>query len=613
MFTASRCYIAIRSSRFFLRFFWSGLIRVPSGDWTKGGGPRRWCSGLSFAGHHKLGSALRTLRPIIRRMSTQTPALQHSLAAAATDRRTALPELKIYSTLSRTKEPFRPLHPPKVGMYLCGPTVYKEAHIGHMVGPVIFDTVKRYLTYCGYQVTWVVNITDVDDKLIAQSQERGIPMSQIAVEMTADYLANLKELGVNQIDCLPRATDHIAGIIQFIQGLEAQGFAYASEGDVFFDVSRDPQYGSLSNRSADQQLGEGGEAAGRKRSPGDFALWKRAKPGEPSWDSPWGAGRPGWHIECSAMSHYYLGETFDIHGGGLDLVFPHHENERAQSTCRHGAPMAKYWMHNGLMRADSNAGKVGGRSDRETSAAEADDAVAGKISRSKGAGGLADLIRRHTGERIRFFLLRTHYRSTITFSEAGLQEAGTALEAFYRLFERAREITGKSFYELAAPRHRGALAAPQFDPGDWAEAVRLRDAFLAGMDDDFNTGAGISVLFDAVRLINKYIDSQSLEDPSRRNAAAIAGLLERLTVLRELSNTLGLFIRPPVVSGAAADAGNAELVNQLMELLIRLRIEARQRKDFALADSIRDGLAALHVQLMDKKDATTWQLQRPKS
>ena len=335
---------------------------------------------------------------------------------------TKKPEIRVYNTLSKTKEPFKPLRAPKVGIYLCGPTVYAESHIGHMVGPVIFDTIKRYLRYSGYDVTWVVNITDVDDKLIAKSRQRQIPISQIACEMTADYLSNLKELGVNQIDYLPRATDHIPQIIRFIQTLEEKGHAYAVDGDVFFDVAKDPNYGQLSNRSADAQQGEGGEAASKKRSPGDFALWKSAKGEEIAWDSPWGRGRPGWHIECSAMSHEILGQTFDIHGGGLDLMFPHHENERAQSSCCHGAPMAKYWMHNGLMRAGEK-GKVGGKSDRDDATPE--EAAAGKISRSKGDGGLATVIRRHTGERIRFLLLRTHYRSTIVYDEDGLQEAGS--------------------------------------------------------------------------------------------------------------------------------------------------------------------------------------------
>ncbi len=231
-------------------------------------------------------------------------------------------------------------------MYLCGPTVYAEAHIGHMVGPVIFDTIKRYLVYNGYDVTWVVNITDVDDKLIASANKRGISMFQVATQMTADYLSNLQQLGVDQIDHMPRATENIDEIIRFISELIQKGHAYASGGDVFFDVTSDMDYGRLSNRSADAQQGEGGEASARKQNPGDFALWKSAKEGEPSWDSPWGKGRPGWHIECSAMSRRILGKTFDIHGGGLDLLFPHHENELAQSRCCHDAQMVRYWMHN---------------------------------------------------------------------------------------------------------------------------------------------------------------------------------------------------------------------------------------------------------------------------
>ncbi|TWT71301.1 MULTISPECIES: cysteine--tRNA ligase [Crateriforma] len=511
------------------------------------------------------------------------------------------PEIRIYNTLSKTKEAFQPLRPPSVGMYLCGPTVYAEAHIGHMVGPVIFDCVKRFLTYSGYDVTWVVNITDVDDKLIAKGRERGIPMSQIAVEMTADYLANLKELGVNQINHLPRATDHMPQIIAFIQTLEAKGHAYAVDGDVFFDVMKDPSYGQLSNRSVDSQQGEGGDAAAKKRSPGDFALWKSAKSDEPSWDSPWGAGRPGWHIECSAMSHEILGETFDIHGGGLDLVFPHHENERAQSSCCHGAPMVKYWMHNGLMRAGEK-GKVGGRSDRESTA---DDAQ-GKISRSKGAGGLAELIRRHTGERIRFFLLRTHYRSTIVFGEDGLQEAGTALEGFYRFFDRYEQITGSSFYDLPAARTRfdGGVANPK-DDALLKDVAQLRSKYLAAMDDDFNTGAAISQLFDLLRLLNRHIDTQKLGTAAPASPA-LETLTSAATVLRELTSVLGLFLKP-VAASAGGDDGDAELLDHVIGLLIDLRKEARANKDYAMGDAIRDRLGEIGVALLDSKDGTTWE------
>lgn len=530
------------------------------------------------------------------------------------------PHIVVYNTLSKTKERFVPLRGHNVGMYLCGPTVYKEAHIGHMVGPVIFDTIKRYLTYSGYNVTFVVNITDVDDKLIAQSKERGVPMSQIAVEMTADYLANLKELGVNQIDYLPRATDHIDEIIHFIETLIDKGYAYASEGDVFFDVARDPNYGQLSNRNIDQMQGEGGGAAAKKRSPGDFALWKSAKDGEVSWPSPWGNGRPGWHIECSAMSHYYLGDTFDIHGGGLDLVFPHHENERAQSSCCHGAPMVKYWLHNGLMRA-GEAGKVGGRSDREAAAeattentAEAKQAepsqsieeqTAGKISRSKGAGGLADLIRRHSGECLRFFLLRTQYRSTIVFGDEGLKEARTSLESFYRFFDRFEQITGTSFYTLKAPRFRSeANDAHKSAP---AEITALRTKFIDAMDDDFNTGAGISVLFDMLRVLNRHVDSSGLTTGAKESDKGYEQLVASVTVLKELTSILGVFVKKPVAAGGE---DQAELVNNLMELLIDLRKQARANKDFATADAIRNQLTEKGIALLDGKDGTTWELQK---
>jgi len=527
------------------------------------------------------------------------------------------PAIRVYNTLSKTKEPFTPLRPPRVGIYLCGPTVYAESHIGHMVGPVIFDTIKRFLTYCGYDVTFVVNITDVDDKLINKSRERGIPMSQIAVEMTADYLSNLKELGVTTINHLPRATDHMNQIIAFIGSLEEKGFAYAIDGDVFFDVTKDPGYGQLSNRSVEAQQGEGGGAAAKKRNPGDFALWKSARSGEPSWESPWGDGRPGWHIECSAMSHEILGETFDIHGGGLDLMFPHHENERAQSACRHDAPMVKYWMHNGLMRAPEK-GKIGGKSDRENAANGAtastaaevslesvEEAATGKISRSKGAGGLADLIRSQTGERIRFFLLRTHYRSTIIFNDETLEEAGTSLEAFYRFFDRFAEISGQSFYELETPALR---SEGDFDAGKdplLNEVQSIRNKFLAAMDDDFNTGLAISVLFDSLRSLNRYIDSEKLVAGSDPSSDAVVRLVHATTVIAELSRVLGLFAKPPIAP--AGDESAAELLDGVVRLLIDLRKEARDRKDYATGDAIRDRLTALGVALLDKKEGTSWE------
>ncbi len=525
------------------------------------------------------------------------------MSTAATNVPTAKPptvtaNLQIYNTLTRKKEPLDPVTPGQVGIYLCGPTVYDKAHIGHMVGPVIFDAIKRYLTYCGYQVIWVVNITDVDDKLIQKANQRGISMAEVAAENTEDYLANLAGMGVDGIDHMPTATDSMPDIIAFTQALIDKGFAYEADGDVFFDVTRDPAYGKLTNRTLDDLQGAGGEAAAKKRSPADFALWKAAKPGEPAWDSPWGPGRPGWHIECSAMSRKILGESFDIHGGGLDLIFPHHENEIAQSECCHGKPMAKFWMHNGLLRASASAGKVGGRGQREGEPTEASQ----KMSRSQGAGGLAELIARQGGERIRFFLLRTHYRSTVLFNEEAVAEAGQALETFYRFFKRLQRVSGEDFYQLDAPHQRQAGA---FEPGDdpTLQAVaQARQRFLQAMDDDFNTGGAIGDLFELARTLNRYVEDQQLEDADHRQPPKLAVLRQGAATLRELSGTLGLFLQPPQTLPTADSA----LLDAVMDLVIELRAAARQNKDFGTADRIRDAMSPLGILLEDRADGTDW-------
>ena len=530
-------------------------------------------------------------------MSATAPSTAASAQSAATT-------ISIYDTLTKQKRPFVPVTPGKVGIYLCGPTVYKESHIGHMVGPVIFDCIKRYFTYSGYEVTWVVNITDVDDKLIAESVRRGLPMADVADEMTQDYLHNLAAFGVDQIDQMPRATETMDEIIEFIAALIEQGFAYESEGDVYFETGKDPQYGKLSNRTTDSLQGEGGEAAQRKRSLGDFALWKAAKEGQPSWDSPWGSGRPGWHIECSAMSRARLGETFDIHGGGLDLLFPHHENEVAQSECRHGKPMANFWMHNGLMRAGASAGKLGGRADREQQQVEQATVVT-KISRSGGAGGLADLVARQGGERLRFFLLRTQYRSTIVFSEAEVEQSGAGLETFYRLFKRYERITGESYYDVDAPRFRGAGA---FDPGDddtLKSVAAHRQHFIESMDDDFNTGAAVADLFEIARTLNRYADQADLEASGKDDLAKLAVFKQGACTLRELSGTLGLFIRPIQSAGGE----DQETLEGVIGLLASIRQDARAAKNFELGDAIRDQLQAAGVTLLDRPDATEWEIQ----
>ena len=509
-----------------------------------------------------------------------------------------LPSIEIYSTLTRTKSPLATVKPGHVGMYLCGPTVYKPSHIGHMVGPVIFDTVKRHLVYSGWRVTWVVNITDVDDKIIAESTARGTTMAKLAEEMTADYLANLHALGVQGIDIMPKATEHIGTIIAFIEGLIAKGCAYSSDGDVYFDVTKDADYGKLTNRSVAAMQGEGGSTAERKRSSADFALWKQAKPGEPAWDSPWGPGRPGWHIECSAMSKAILGPHFDIHGGGLDLVFPHHENEIAQSESLHDLPMATFWMHNGLMQAAGAAGKVGGRP--RGADAPADDAAAQaatKISKSTGAEPFKNLLARHRPEAIRMLLLSTHYRSPIHFGEEPLGESARALEAFERLFARYQRIAGTAFHALPCrTRREGDVAVAA--AGD--EVRPLRDKFLAAMDDDFNTAIAIATLFDFVRTANKFIDQHSLE--AKKPAAELATLDAMMLVMRELTGVLGLFLEPPRPAGAADDA----LTGKLMELIIEIRANARKAKDFTTADLVRTKLTEAGIVLEDRPDGTGW-------
>jgi cysteinyl-tRNA synthetase len=512
--------------------------------------------------------------------------------------------IRVYNTLSGSKEPFEPVNAPKVGIYLCGPTVYKPSHIGHMVGPVIFDTVKRYLEYSGYDVTLVINVTDVDDKLIVESKTRGVSMAELAAQMTEDYMSNLKAMGVDSVDHFPYATENMSQIIEFTADLIDKDFAYESDGDVYFDVAKVSDYGKLSRRTVESMQGEGGDTAQRKRSTADFALWKSAKPGEPSWDSPWGPGRPGWHIECSVMSGRILGETFDIHGGGLDLIFPHHENEIAQSESRHGQPMAKYWMHNGLMQASSEVGKVGGRATRPSDG-DVDAQEAGKISKSKGSSAFSEMLKDFPAETIRFFLLSTHYRRPIDFSEERIRQVGTGLEAFYRFFKRYERITGRSVYQIEPSTKR---ADGELTPGDDPLLIAVaeeRNRFLAAMDDDFNTGGGTGVLFDLVRKLNKFADDEKLEEAKTPDARLIGSLEQGVTTLRELAAILGLFAAPPVETST----GGNELVGQLMDLFMEIRANARKQKDFATADGIRDGLAELGVTLEDRPGGTEWSIE----
>ncbi|MEX2285706.1 MAG: cysteine--tRNA ligase [Planctomycetaceae bacterium] len=513
--------------------------------------------------------------------------------------------LRVYNTLSRQKEDFRTAVPGKVAMYLCGPTVYKPAHIGHMVGPVIFDTVKRYLTYSGYKVKFVINITDVDDKLINRARENNTTVEALARQMTQDYFDNLEIMGVDTVDEFPYATQHIAEMQELIGKLIDKGYAYPLEGDVYFQVDKDPDYGKLSRRSVEEMLaGTRVEANERKRNPADFALWKKSKSGEPAWDSPWGKGRPGWHVECSAMSMKILGESLDIHGGGLDLMFPHHENELAQSESYSGKPFARYWMHNGLMQTSGSAGKVGGGHDRhgDTQADQASQ-EASKLAGSKGAASVKELFAVHSPETVRFFLLSTHYRSPIEFSTELISEVGRGLDGFYRLFETFERITGQNFYGLKTATSREKSVALDGKSVEFFEELRhLRDRFLECMDDDFNTGGAIGALFELRKAINGFIVRTKLETAAAAAPNDVAAFVVAVTLLKELANILGVF-RKPV---AKAGGGDDEFVDSLMRLLIDLRAEARKGKNFAIADRIRDGLAALKVTLEDRTGGTGW-------
>jgi cysteinyl-tRNA synthetase len=499
--------------------------------------------------------------------------------------------LRIYNSLSRQKELFQPFTPGKVGMYLCGPTVYKPPHMGHMVGPVIFDAVKRYLTYKGYAVTWVVNITDVDDKLIIEANKQQTTIGDIAQQQTKLYMECLALLGIDTIDQFPKASEHIADIIAMSQKLIDRGFAYAADGNVWFDVAKDPDYGKLSNRRREEA--EAGtrdlEGAG-KRNPADFALWKAAKPGEPKWDSPWGPGRPGWHIECSAMSIKLLGETFDIHGGGMDLMFPHHENELAQSECCTGKPFAKYWLHNGLTRIATKMAGGEWKFDKM----------------AKTTGNVIDpreLVTRNGSDFVRYLLLSTHYRSPIDLSDEVLASTKKGLATFHRLFERVERLAGQPLADKGGGTDMDGASRELLEVPALASFVRnvlaFKMKFMEMMDDDFNTAGAIAVMHELAGASNSFIESSGIEK-SKATETQQAVVAAAQTV-KNLGNLLGLFrVRrePP-----RQDDG---LTDGLMKLLIDLRNQARKDKNFALADAVRKGLTDLGITLEDRADGTGW-------
>ncbi|CAG76050.1 cysteinyl-RNA synthetase [Pectobacterium atrosepticum SCRI1043] len=457
--------------------------------------------------------------------------------------------LKIFNTLSRQKEEFKPIHADQVGMYVCGITVYDLCHIGHGRTFVAFDVVARYLRYLGYSLKYVRNITDIDDKIIKRAIENGETSDQLTTRMIAEMHADFDALNILRPDAEPRATHHIADIIEMVETLITRRHAYvASNGDVMFSVDTASGYGVLSRQDLDQlRAGARVEITEVKRNPMDFVLWKMSKPGEPHWSSPWGEGRPGWHIECSAMNCKQLGEHFDIHGGGSDLMFPHHENEIAQSCCAHDGPYVNYWMHSGMVMVD-----------RE------------KMSKSlNNFFTVRDVLAYYDPETVRYFLMSGHYRSQLNYSEDNLKQARAALERLYIAL-------------------RGTDPSVEAHGGDEFEA-RFHDA----MDDDFNTPEAYSVLFDMAREVNRL----KAEDVQAANQLA--------STLRKLSGVLGLLEQDPeqfLQNGAQV---NDDEVKEI-EALIQQRKDARATKDWALADQARDRLNEMGIVLEDGPQGTIW-------
>ncbi len=477
--------------------------------------------------------------------------------------------MQIYNSLNRRKEEFVPLEPGKIGIYACGVTVYDLCHIGHARSLVVFDVIYRYLKYRGYDVNFVRNFTDIDDKIIKRSNERGITWKALAEQYIDEFYKDMDRLGLLKPTHEPRATDHIEEIISLVRQLEEKGLAYAVDGDVYYRLQSFNGYGKLSGKNVDDLLsGARIEVDDRKESPLDFALWKSSKAGEPSWPSPWGEGRPGWHIECSAMSQKFLGDTFDIHGGGKDLVFPHHENEIAQSEGASGKPLANYWVHNGFVNIDQE-----------------------KMSKSLGNFlTIRELLEECHPEVLRFFVVSSHYRSPIDFSQESVAVAAAGLERLYQSLDRLLE------------KAAGATVAESSTLDDKIET--WRQDFIAAMDDDFNSAAAVAVLFEISKESNRWLDEEKIAiDP--QVAAKVAG------VLCELGGTLGLLQVAPreFLQRTTGNAGG-QLDAVEIEELIAGRAAARAARNWAEADRIRDLLDEKGVVLKDSAEGTKWQSKR---
>ena len=483
-----------------------------------------------------------------------------------------LPPIRLTNSLSGRLEPLTTATPGRVSMYVCGVTVYDHCHLGHAMSAVCFDAIRRYLEYRGYLVDYICNFTDVDDKIIRRAEAEKSGWLEVAERYIASYLDDMDRLNVKRATLYPRATAHIPEMLALIQRLVDNGTAYPVDGDVYYDVSKFAGYGKLSGRKVEELLaGARVEADARLRHPADFALWKSSKPGEPSWDSPWGPGRPGWHIECSAMSTRYLGDTFDIHGGGLDLVFPHHENEIAQAEAATGKPFATHWMHNGILN-------LGGA----------------KMSKSIGnVLGLKLLFEKHPADALRHYILGSHYRSPQNYEEGALDKAQRAHAHFDNVFERLDR-------SLAA-----GPAASGIDPGEAMSAavVRATAKFHDCMSEDFNTAGALGALFELAGDLNSAL--QEVETKGLAENAAAPAARAR-AALAELLGVLGFRTGQP--RQRAETQGASELTGKLVQLLVDLRLEARKSKNFTLADGIRQKLSELGVELKDTAGGTTFKL-----
>lgn len=461
--------------------------------------------------------------------------------------------IQIYNTLTRKKEPFEPLEQGKVKMYVCGPTVYNYIHIGNARPAIVFDTVRRYFEYRGYDVQYVSNFTDVDDKLIKAAKELNTDVTTIAERFIQAYFEDVSALGVKQADVHPRVTECIPEIISFIETLVEKGFAYEVDGDVYFRTREFEGYGKLSQQPVDElQAGARITVGDKKEDPLDFALWKAEKEGEISWDSPWGKGRPGWHIECSAMIHKYLGETIDIHAGGHDLTFPHHENEIAQSEAMTGKTFANYWMHNGYININNE-----------------------KMSKSLGNFILVhDIIQQYSPQVIRFFMLSVHYRHPINFSEDLIQSAQNG-------FERIQTVLQNVKHRLEKTVNLGEK------DDEWLAIIgQYRERFIEEMDDDFNTANAVSILFELSKEANKYLQEANTTEKI---------LMEFLQIFNEILTVLGINMET-----------KEALLDEEIEELIQKRNEARKERNFQLADQIRDQLKEQGIILEDTPQGIRW-------